>query len=128
VSGAKKILIVDDSDDIRNNLCRFLGEHGYQVVDAANGLRAMEILNGENVDLVISDYVMPGMNGIQLIEKIHAGWPTIPLVLLSGYLSAAEANAMLKGKAHYISKPTSLNALLNTIRLLVPSLALVCVC
>jgi two-component system response regulator HydG len=119
----KKILIVDDNDDIRNDLCRFLSKHGYQVVDAANGLQAMEMLSVQTVDLVISDYIMPGMDGIQLIEKVHSEWPAIPLVLLSGYLSAAEANIMLKGKAHYISKPTSLNALLNTIRLLLPSVA-----
>jgi CheY-like chemotaxis protein len=123
VSVANKILIVDDTDEIRNDLCRFLRTQGYDVVDAANGVQALEILARETVDLVISDYVMPGMDGIQLIERIHAEWPTTRLVLLSGYLSAAEADRMLKGKAQYISKPTSLNALLNTIRLLLPAVA-----
>ena len=96
---------------------------GYDILDAANGAQALEILTWESVDLVISDYVMPGMNGIELIERIHAQWPTTRLVLLSGYLSSTEADMMLKGKAQYISKPTSLNALLNTVRLLLPALA-----
>ena len=123
MSAAKKILIVDDTEEIRNDLCRFFRVQGYDILDAANGAQALEILTWESVDLVISDYVMPGMNGIELIERIHAQWPTTRLVLLSGYLSSTEADMMLKGKAQYISKPTSLNALLNTVRLLLPALA-----
>ncbi|HEX2228107.1 MAG TPA: response regulator [Candidatus Binatia bacterium] len=123
MSAAKKILIVDDTEEIRNDLCRFFRAQGYDILDAATGAQALEILTRESVDLVISDYVMPGMDGIELIERIHAEWPTTRLVLLSGYLSAIEADMMLKGKAQYISKPTSLSALLNTVRLLLPALA-----
>jgi CheY-like chemotaxis protein len=120
----KKILIVDDNPAILDTLRRMLGTQGYEVREAANGLIAMEMLKQDTVDLVITDYIMRGMDGIELIEEIHVQWPTIPLVLLTACLSVESAKTMLRGRAHYLSKPVSLMELLTTIRQLLPSLLL----
>ena len=121
----KKVLIVDDNPAILDTLRRMLATQGYEVREAANGLMAMEMLKQDTVDLVITDYIMRGMDGIELIEEIHAQWPAIPLVLLTACLSVEAAQPMLRGKAHFLSKPVSLMELLTTIRQLLPSLVLV---
>jgi len=120
----KKILIVDDDAVMRYTLHRFLRNQGYEVREAANGVEALEILNVDTVDLVITDYIMPEMNGIELLESIQVRWPTMPVVLLTGYLSADAAKTILEGRAHFLSKPVTLKQLLSNIRQLIPSLAL----
>lgn len=117
---AKKVLIVDDDYGIRDTLHRLLARHGYEVREAANGFIAMEMLTDGAFDVVIADYMMRGMNGIELIEEIQVNWPTIPLVLLTAYLSADTAKTMLMGRAHFIAKPVTLTQLITAIRQLVP--------
>ena len=118
----KKVLIVDDNDALRDTLHRLLGTHGYEVREAANGLSVMEMLTEAAVDLVITDYIMRGMDGIELIEEIQVKWPTMPVVLLTGCLSADAAKTMLRGRAHFLSKPVTMTQLLSTIRQLLPAL------
>ena len=120
----KTVLIVDDNPAILDTLRRMLATQGYEVREAANGLIAMEMLKQDTVDLVITDYIMRGMDGIELIDEIHVQWPTMPLVLLTACLSAESAETMLRGKAHFLSKPVSMMELLTTIRQLLPSLLL----
>jgi len=120
----KTVLIVDDNDALRDTLHRALGTHGYEVREAANGLMVMEMLAEAAVDLVITDYIMRGMDGIELIEEIQVKWPTIPVVLLTGCLSADAAKSMLRGRAHFLSKPVTLSQLLSTIRQVLPALLL----
>ena len=119
----QKILIVDDDAAIRHMIHRFVQTQGYEVREAANGAEAMEILSIDDVDLVITDYIMPEMNGIELLQSIHERWPVMPVVFLTGYLSADAAKTILRGRTHFLSKPVGLNELLSTIRQLLPSLA-----
>jgi DNA-binding NtrC family response regulator len=112
----KKILVVDDNQAMRQTLHRLLEPQGYEIREAANGFAVMEMLSHGAVDLVITDYIMRGMDGIELIEEIQDKWPMIGLVLLTGCLSADAAKRMLRGRAHFLSKPVTLVQLLGIVQ------------
>ena len=67
-----KILVVDDSDIIRKQVCNLVSGLGYTVLDAIDGSKALDMVkSGEDIDLIISDYNMPGLNGIELVQKVR---------------------------------------------------------
>lgn len=113
---AAKILVVDDEDLSRENLCRFLRDEGYRVRDAATAAEALSALAGDTFELVITDFIMPHVDGIRLLELIHAKWPNVPVVLVTAYLSVRAGNTILAGKAQVISKPVDLEELLATVK------------
>jgi CheY-like chemotaxis protein len=78
------ILCVDDEENPRTLRKLVLEKQGYQVITAASGLEALEVLNRRSVDLVLSDQMMPGMTGSQLTKSVKATWPATPVVLISG--------------------------------------------
>ena len=81
-----RVLIVDDEELVRITLGTILRRFSIDVVLAGHGVEALEILREETVDLVIVDYIMPGMNGLELIEKIRATQPELKAVMTSAYL------------------------------------------
>jgi CheY-like chemotaxis protein len=83
-SEKKKVLIVDDEQFLRKFVAEFLEVEGYECYEAENGNSAIDILKNNSFDLVITDYTMPGINGIQLIEEIKKTWPHLPVILSSG--------------------------------------------
>jgi PAS domain S-box-containing protein len=87
----KRILVVDDEDFIRGFVTEFLLDVGYECVEAVNGLEALNIMNQDQIgfDLVITDYTMPEMTGIELIENIRKNWPNQPIILSSGNIDIA---------------------------------------
>lgn len=84
-------LVVDDSMLIRHTVCRFLEERGYVVESATNGLDALQILAGIRPDILITDMMMPKMDGSQLITEMKKNPETarIPIIVLAGRQSAA---------------------------------------
>jgi CheY-like chemotaxis protein len=80
----KLILLVDDNNQIRASICRLLVAAGYDVTDAANGREALRKLAREPVDLVITDLVMPEMEGIETIFSIRRQKPELPIIAMSG--------------------------------------------
>jgi CheY-like chemotaxis protein len=82
----KRVLIVDDEPDIRFILRHILERGGYEVDEAINGSAALEILEGSNPDLVITDLMMPMMDGNELIERLRSDPATasIPIMSLTG--------------------------------------------
>jgi signal transduction histidine kinase/ActR/RegA family two-component response regulator len=87
----KRILVVDDEDFIRNFVSEFLMDVGYECVEAINGKEALEIMNQDQLgfDLVITDFTMPEMTGIELIENIRKNWPNQLIILSSGNIDIA---------------------------------------
>lgn len=81
------ILLVEDSEALRTHIGALLREEGLDVVEAADGLAAQRLLVAEGVmpDLVLSDVMMPGMDGQQLAYMINERWPDLPIVLMTGY-------------------------------------------
>lgn len=78
------ILIVDDQPMTLSALRRMFVREGYQVHTAANGPAALELLEQIECELVISDYLMPGMNGLELVRRIRERWPRVSCVMLTG--------------------------------------------
>jgi len=109
--GAGRVLVVDDVDLLREFTKAFLETTGLTVLLAASGAEAVKVLEteAEPVDLVLTDYNMPGMNGVELIEQVAARWPKIKFVLASGYLDGTTRQRILATGASILSKPYDLN-------------------
>jgi DNA-binding NtrC family response regulator len=118
---ADKILVVEDDNVTRTSICGLLRNEGYDVIEASNGAQAAELFKTERVDLVITDFYMPYLDGVGLVEQIHASSPQTPVVFMSGYLSRRSAEAVLKGRAEYMEKPISVEILQSTLQRLLRS-------
>jgi len=79
----KRILVVDDVEEILSGLSGILMAEGYDVLQASNGVMALQMLD-ENIDMVITDILMPEMDGIELSQKIKDKFPDVELILISG--------------------------------------------
>jgi PAS domain S-box-containing protein len=80
-----RILVVDDDTLILATLVILLEAMGHEALEAASAKEALDVLNKNSVDLVITDYAMPGMSGKELVEYMSDRWPDIPVILASGY-------------------------------------------
>jgi signal transduction histidine kinase len=100
------ILIVDDEDVIRNICSRSLKSRGYNVILAVNGVKALEQLREHSVDIVFTDYKMPIMNGIELLERIKIDFAHIEVVMMTAFATIESAiQAMKNGAYDFILKP-----------------------
>ena len=112
------ILVVEDNQDLRQHILKFL-QRFYVVLFADNGRRGLEILKTQNVHLVISDVMMPIMDGFEFCQKIKSQIETshIPVILLTAFSSAENtATGLEKGADAYISKPFDEQVLLSQIK------------
>ena len=111
-----KVLVVEDSASVRLSLEFMLKAHNYTILTAADGVAALALLEKEAVDLVLTDLCMPGMDGLQLLHEIHLRFPTLPVVLLTGYGSLDTAIEALRERAtDYLLKPCTEERLLECI-------------
>jgi len=124
----KMILFVEDESLSRRAFAQILRSKGYQVAEAQNGVEALEVLNtGTEVltkkafDLVITDLVLPGLHGVNLIHQIRAMWPNMPIIVTSGYLSDGPGKVILEGFAEFIQKPIDPAALIAAVGRLLPT-------
>jgi len=100
------ILIVDDEKNYPPVIGAILKEEGYETLAANSGPEALEILKNSDVDLVLTDMKMPGMGGIELMERIQALDPELPVIMMTAYGTVEKAvEAMEKGAFSYILKP-----------------------
>ncbi len=110
-SMTKTVLIVDDDPTQRRLLEAAVSHHGYQVRCAASGHEAIEILESREaleIDLVLLDIVMPDLNGIEVLERIHPHLPSLPVIMLTAHGSVnLIVQAMRAGAIDYIVKPAS---------------------
>ncbi len=100
------ILIVDDEKNYLRVLSAVLEEEGYEVLTALNGREALEIKETSDLDLILTDMKMPGMDGIKLLEHIKAKDPDLPVIMMTAHGTVDKAvEAMQKGAYSYILKP-----------------------
>lgn len=112
----KKILVVDDDEIVRKNLATLLGHAGYDAAQAADGVEAVEKLNQQKFDLVLSDIVMPRMDGHALIAYIGSHWPETRIIMMTAYFqSAADKKFTAAGADDFIGKPIIFDDLLAKI-------------
>jgi CheY-like chemotaxis protein len=88
------ILAVDDDEIVLINTAAMLGDVGHTVLQARSGHEALQTLGKNRVDLLITDYAMPGMTGEELIDAVQAGWPDLPVLIVSGYAEIPEGAAL----------------------------------
>jgi len=101
-----KILVADDETIVRESLRDWLGDVGHQVLTAENGTQALEIIRKEKPAVLITDLVMPGMDGIELMKKAREIAPGIEVIIITAYGSIPTAiNAIREGAYDYIEKP-----------------------
>jgi DNA-binding NtrC family response regulator len=109
------ILLVDDEEGYRKLIARVLTKAGYEVLQAGNGMGALSLLERSNVDLVISDILMPVLNGYALVARLRAKWPDMPVILTTGFLSPDAAKTMMNGSVDFIPKPINAETLLDMV-------------
>lgn len=110
------ILIVEDDRDLREALVDTLHTTESHVVAAADAEAALKVLATQHVDLVCSDVNMPGMSGIELLEKIQREYPFLPVILMTAYGSIEHSvSAMRKGACDYLVKPFRAEVLVSVI-------------
>lgn len=116
------ILIVDDEEDIRESLAALIEStlDGVAVRLAANGQDALELLKNTPVDLVVSDYKMPGMNGLELLSTIGRASPHVPRILVTAFpdLDIAIRAINEAGIENFFTKPFDPDQVINVIRAL----------
>jgi DNA-binding NtrC family response regulator len=113
----KSVLVVDDDKDTCKSISRALS-NDYLTFTASNGREALEILNkSEDIDVVLTDMMMPEMNGIELLENIRSTNSDIVVIMITGHSSIESAvDAMRLGAYDYINKPVDLNKLEITLK------------
>ncbi len=112
-----KILVIDDERSIRNTLKEVLEYEKHQIDLAPEGVGGLELFRNNDYDVVLLDIKMPGMDGIEVLEKIMAEPKDVPVIMISGHGNIDTAvEAIKKGAFDFIEKPLDLNRLLITIR------------
>lgn len=112
----KTILVVDDEKDIRTALAGILEDEGYQIITAACGTEALEAARQELPDLVLLDIWMPGMDGLEALERLKTSFPTLTVIMISGHGTIETAVKATKlGAYDFIEKPLSLDKVLISV-------------
>jgi CheY-like chemotaxis protein len=108
MSALRKVLVVDDDPVVGKSFNRVLSDKGYIVVTAKDGFDALMKLEAEKYDVVFTDIKMPGMDGLEVAEQVKARQPWTPVVIVSGYGTAAnEERARAAGVCGFLHKPLS---------------------
>ena len=106
------VLVVDDEPKLCDLLSSALSQNDVQVFTAGNGLQALAILEQQDIDLVISDWRMPGMDGPQLLAEVKQRYPQLPVIVMTAYSTVKNAvQSMRNGAYDYIAKPFDIDEL-----------------
>ncbi len=110
------VMVVEDNDLERQITSETLREEGFSVEEAATGKRAMELLGLSRFDVVLTDLMMPGMSGEEVLARVRATYPSCQVVILTAHGTIESAvQAMKNGAFYYLTKPTDREALVMTV-------------
>ena len=111
------LLFVDDEADLRGPTAERLSDRGFEVVEAASGEQALELLDQFAFDLMVTDFRLPGMDGTQLIDAARQRYPSIVAIVITGYGTVRDAvEAIKKGASDFITKPFHFDELMHVIQ------------
>ncbi len=114
---AYKILIAEDEEIALKHLVNTLQKDGYRAEGVRSGLDALQRTEADSFDLLIADIKMPGMSGLELLEKVKERSPDLEVIIVTGFGSISSAiDAMKKGAAEYVTKPFDLDELLLKVK------------
>ena len=116
MGAAAKILVVDDEKQICKNVEKILSKNNYEIVQATSAKEAMEKMAQDSFSLLISDIVMPEMNGLELLKLVKKEWPLTKAVMMTAYASTETAvKAIRLGALDYLTKPFTPDELRTTV-------------
>ena len=108
------IMLVDDEQRFVETTCKLLRRRGFKPLHAFSGQEALDKLAKEYVDVVILDVKMPGLDGLETLKRIRAGFPLVEVIMLTGHGTIDDAvEGMRSGAYDYLTKPCDLEQLLN---------------
>jgi two-component system, cell cycle sensor histidine kinase and response regulator CckA len=118
IEDAPHVLLVDDQDGVRRYAARILRQGGFTVHEAADGAEALEVLNSRTapVELVVSDIIMPRLNGVELLKALAVSHPDIPVILMSAYAQAELAEMGVVSPCGVLPKPFPAERLIQEVR------------
>ena len=119
LTGSEAILIVEDDDKVRNLVCEILEPQGYSILEAKDGMEALRVSkeHGDQIHLMITDVVMPGMGGRELEERLRPLRPDMKVIYMSGYTdNAIVHHGILSPEMEFLQKPISSEALKRKVR------------
>jgi two-component system cell cycle sensor histidine kinase/response regulator CckA len=120
LSGTETLLLVEDEESVRNLACHVLQEFGYRVLVANDGADALQIAGGNagDIDILVTDVVMPGMSGRELAETLRPRYSNMKILYVSGYTDdAVVRHGLLHAEAAFLQKPYSPRGLAGKVRL-----------
>lgn len=114
----KRVLVVEDDQDVRLVLCLILSEAAYNVYEACDGLEALDALKKRRYDAVLTDYHMPKMDGLELLDLVQAMWPHTPVIVASSdrLLTERAPDSLLAPAYAVLPKPFDSSHLLDAVR------------
>lgn len=117
MTSANRILVIDDDEFIRKTLATVIQKAGYEVIEAPDGETGLKYVGLKNPDLVITDYKMPGISGIDVLHEIVRNYPGLPVIMLTAYGDVSlTIRAIQAGAYDYIEKPIKNRELLEVIQ------------
>ena len=117
-TGSARILVVDDEPVVRRFAARVLEDEGFEVLEAADGAEALQLLHGRvpEVDAVLSDIVMPKLNGVELMQALATTRPLLPVLLMSGYANTQLEGMGIAAPCAVLAKPFPAELLIEEVR------------
>jgi DNA-binding response OmpR family regulator len=113
---AQRVLLVEDESITRAYLADILRNDGYEVKEARDGAEGLALFENEHFDVVITDLVMPQLNGFKLTARVRSISPVTPVILVTAYLSTQSGKVIVEGEAEFIGKPIEPDVLLATLK------------
>ena len=111
------ILVVDDEGAVRRFALRVLEREGYMVFEARDGVEALDLIKqGPSFDVVVSDIVMPRLNGVELMQALLTSKPELPVILMSGHATGALTDLGIAAPCAILPKPFPAERLLEEVR------------
>ena len=101
-----KILVVEDDVNTRKLMCAVLKQNGFDVIQAGDGMQALDVMDREHVDLVVLDLMMPIMDGYELTHQLRTAWETLPILMITAKQEPKDKwQGFLAGTDDYMTKP-----------------------
>ncbi|WP_179137775.1 response regulator [Candidatus Entotheonella palauensis] len=112
----ERILLIEDEDRLRNNLCRLLGRDGYDITIAASGEEGLAYAQGRPFHVVVTDLVMEAYERFDLLDRLVEHIPETPIIVITGHASIlTKAEALSRGACDFLAKPFAISLLRGAI-------------